>query len=64
MTMADIETRLNTLEQELATLRREVERQRVREGIRKGLEQVERGEVLPAREVLEAMRKKYNIQPS
>ena len=63
MTTTDLESRLLALEEEIASIRRALESERIRQGIEKAREQADRGEVLPAREVLEAMRKKYNIQP-
>jgi ribosome biogenesis protein Nip4 len=57
MTIADIETRLQAVEEEVAALRDALEVERVREGIRIGLEQVARGQVRPAREALEELRR-------
>ena len=61
MTVVDIESRLLAVEQEVAALREALETERVREGIRIGLEQVARGQVRPAREALEALRQKHKI---
>jgi hypothetical protein len=61
MTVADIEARLVAVEEEVASLRHELEVQRVREGIQKGLEQVAQGKVRPAREALEELRQKHDI---
>lgn len=61
MTIADIESRLTALEDEIVLLRQELERERIREGIRRGREDVAQGRVVPAREALEALRQKYNI---
>ncbi len=58
----DFESRLATLEKEVASLQQKLEDQRVAERIRRGLDQVDRGETFPALEALEEIRKKYNIQ--
>ena len=59
--MTQLETRVAALEEEVAVLREELETERVREGIRLGLEQAAQGKTVPAREFLEKMRKKYKI---
>jgi len=61
MTVADLESRLSVVEAEVAALREALYKERVREGIRVGLEQVERGEVRPAREAFEELRRKHKI---
>jgi predicted transcriptional regulator len=61
MTVADIETRLRVVEEEVAALREELEVERVRAGIRLGLEQAAQGKTVPAREFMEKMRKKYKL---
>jgi predicted transcriptional regulator len=64
MTVADIEARLVAIEEEVAALRQALEKQRVRAGILRGLEEVERGQVVPAKEALESLRQKYKIAQS
>jgi predicted transcriptional regulator len=59
--MTRLETRVAALEEEVAALREELETERVREGIRRGLEDVAQGRTVPAREFLEKMRKKYKL---
>ena len=61
MTVADIESRLNAVEAEVAALREALYKERVRAGIRIGREQVAQGQVRPAREALEELRQKHNI---
>ena len=53
--------RVAALEADMRLLKDEFGRMQVREGIRRGLEQAAQGKVVPAREFLEAMRKKYKI---
>ena len=63
MTPANFESRLTALEQEVSTLYKLLEENRIAARIRQGLDQVDRGEFRPAREVLEEIRQKYNITP-
>jgi len=59
--MTRLETRVAVLEDEVAALREELEKERVREGLRIAREQVAQGKVVPARVFLESMRKKYKL---
>ena len=59
--MTQLETRVAALEDEIAVLREELEKERVRDGLRIAREQVAQGKVVPAREFLESMRKKYKL---
>jgi predicted transcriptional regulator len=61
MTVAELETRVAELEQKVAELREQLEKTRIAARIRPGLDQADRGMMVPAREALEALRKKYNI---
>jgi predicted transcriptional regulator len=63
MTTTELETRVVALEAEVAQLRQALEQSRITARINRGLDQADRGEVLPAREALESLRKKYNLQP-
>jgi predicted transcriptional regulator len=58
----DVESRLTALEQQVATLQKQLEQTRIAARIRRGLDQADRGQTLPAREAMESLRKKYNIQ--
>jgi len=59
--MTQLETRVAALEDEVAVLREELEKERVRDGLRIAREQVAQGKVVPAREFLESMRKKHKL---
>ena len=61
MTVAELESRILTLEQEVAELKNQLEKSRIAARIQRGLDQADRGQVLPAREALEALRQKHNI---
>jgi predicted transcriptional regulator len=61
MTTAAIESRLEALEAEVASLRAQLERSEMRAGIKRGLEAADAGRMAPAREVLEHLRQKHNI---
>ncbi len=58
---SSLKERVAALEKKVAALAEDLEAERVREGIRKGREQAAQGKVVPAREFLESMRKKYKI---
>jgi hypothetical protein len=62
MITTDVESRLAALEQEVAALHKLIEQTRIAARIRRGLDQAGRGQTLPAREALESLRQKYNIQ--
>jgi len=61
MPATDVESRITALEQQVATLHKLLEQTRIAARIRRGLDQADRGQTLPAREALESLRKKYNI---
>ena len=61
MTVAELESRVAALEQELADLKRQIEHDRMIAGIKRGLEAADAGRMAPAREVLEQLRQKHNI---
>jgi predicted transcriptional regulator len=63
MTTSQLESRLASLEAQVARLEEKLEQTRIAARIRKGLDQADRGEVVPAREALETLRNKYNIAP-
>ena len=63
MPATDVESRLSALEEQVATLHKLLEQTRISARIRRGLDQADRGQTLPAREAIEALRKKYNIAP-
>ena len=62
MDVPDLEARVATLEKEVASLHQKLEEERVAARIRRGLDQADRGQTRPAREVLEDLRRKYNMQ--
>ncbi|HVX86443.1 MAG TPA: hypothetical protein VH253_16795 [Phycisphaerae bacterium] len=61
MTVAELESRVLTLEQRVADLQDQLEKSRIAARIQRGLDQADRGQVLPAREALDALRNKHNI---
>ena len=61
MPATTLKERVAALEEKVAALAEDLETERVREGIRKGREQLAQGKVVPMREFLETMRKKYKI---
>ncbi len=56
-----IEQRVTALEADMKILKEHLTQIKTREGIRLGREQLAQGKVVPAREFLETMRKKYKI---
>jgi len=56
------ESRLATLERKVASLQKLLEHRRIAARIRRGLDQADRGQTLPARQALQAIRQKYKIQ--
>ena len=56
------ESRLATLERKVASLQKLLEHRQVAARIRRGLDQADRGQTIPARQALEAIRQKYKIQ--
>ncbi len=61
MTTLELESRVLSLEAEVALLKQQLEQTRIAARIRRGLDQADRGQVLPARQALESLRQKYNI---
>ena len=61
MTVAELESRVTALEKTVTDLQAQLEKNRIAERIRLGLEQADRGEVVPMREAVENFRVKYNI---
>ncbi len=63
MIATDVEVRLAALEREVAALHKLIEQNQIAARIRRGLDQADHGQTFPAREALESLRQKYNIQP-
>jgi predicted transcriptional regulator len=61
MSTTELESRVAALEQEVATLKQQLEHDRMIAGIKRGLEAADAGRMAPAREVLEQLRQKHNI---
>jgi hypothetical protein len=61
MTTSDIEARLSVLEEEVAELRRQLERTQIATAMRKSIQQFERGEGIPAVEAVKALGRKYGL---
>ena len=61
MTVAELETRVTSLEQLVAELQEQLERTQVLAGIKRGLDAANAGRMAPAREVLEKLREKHGI---
>ena len=57
MTLAQVQKRLTVLERKIDDLRETIEYQQAVEGIRRGLESVERGEGTPTRKAFAAIRR-------
>ena len=57
MTMIQLQRRLDSLEQKIGSLETRLEYQQAIEGIRRGLESVQRGEGKPARKVFAEIRR-------
>ena len=64
MTLAEVESRLTTLEAEMATLKEQLERVQTAAAHRRGIEQIERGEGMPAIEAVRALGRKYGLERS
>jgi hypothetical protein len=61
MTTTELESRVVALEAQVAKLNEALEQTRVAARIRRGLDQVDRGQVRPALEALDALSKKHNL---
>lgn len=61
MTTAELQSRITELETEVATLREKLEHAETVAGIRKGLEEIERGLGRPAKQVVAELRTKHNL---
>jgi hypothetical protein len=61
MTVAELESRVTSLEAEVARLKEKLEYAEACAGIQRGLDEANRGLGKPAREVLERLRIKHNI---
>ena len=57
----EVLSRIASLEADVSALKQQLEQVRVAARIRRGLDQADRGQTLPAREALEALRQKYKI---
>ena len=61
MTMIEMESRLASLETEVARLKDELEHTKTLAAIERGISQMKRGEGIPAREAFDKLRQKYGI---
>jgi len=61
MTVAELESRVLTLEQKVAELQEQLDRTNMLAGIKRGLEAADAGRMAPAGDVLEKLRKKHTI---
>jgi predicted transcriptional regulator len=61
MTVAEMKTRLTELESRVATLEEELDYAQTVAGIKRGLEQIDRGEYMPARKWAEQTRAKHKL---
>ncbi|MGN6370579.1 MAG: hypothetical protein ACTHN5_20190 [Phycisphaerae bacterium] len=57
----DVKSRLATLEARVESLESQLERAQSEAAVARSLEQINRGEGIPARDALESLRQKYNI---
>ncbi len=57
----DLESRVAALESQVAELSDRLEQAQTIAAVQRGLEQLARGQGIPAREAVETLRKKYNI---
>ena len=63
MEKLSIESRVAKLEQEVASLKKQLAEMRIDARIQRSLDQADRGLTRPARDVLEDIRRKYKIEP-
>jgi|WetSurMetagenome_2_1015567.scaffolds.fasta_scaffold424185_1 predicted transcriptional regulator len=61
MTVAELESRVATLEQRVTNLQDQLDRAQMLAGIKRGLDAADAGRMAPAREVLEKLRQKHKI---
>ena len=57
----ELKSRLATLEARVESLESQLERAQAEAAVARSLEQINRGEGIPARDALETLRQKYNI---
>ena len=57
----ELKSRLATLEARVESLESQLERAQAEAAVARSLEQINRGEGIPARDALEALRQKYSI---
>ncbi len=61
MTTTELESRVLAMESEIADLKERLERTEIDAAVRRGEEQIARGETIPVRQAMESLRRKYNI---
>ena len=61
MTAIDFESRLLALETEVADLKERLERSEIDAAVRRGEEEIARGQTMPVRQAMESLRLKYGI---
>ena len=61
MTLVEVESRLSALENEVVELRQQLERAQITGAMRRSIEQIERGEGVPAIAAAKALGRKYGI---
>jgi phage shock protein A len=61
MTVAELESRIAALEQKVATLQEQLERAQVQAGIKRGLDDFDRGDYKTLRQFDNEFRAKHNI---
>ena len=61
MTLVEVESRLSALENEVVELRQQLERAQISAAMRRSIEQIERGEGVPAIEAVKALGRKYGV---
>jgi hypothetical protein len=61
MTLAEVESRLSALENEVVELRQQLEQDRISASMRRSIAQIERGEGIPAIEAAKALGRKYGV---
>jgi hypothetical protein len=64
MTTSEIESRLATLEADVAFLRERLEHAEALAGIKRGLDELNRGPGRPAKDVVKELRAKHNLPNS